>query len=81
MEDDLKPLLLQLLSKIDTVLEGHKKLEKGQTALEQGQKRIEGDVRELKGQMTILTLWMQSIDQRFMALMAPVSPPRKPAAE
>jgi hypothetical protein len=28
------------------------------------------------GQMSVMLQWLQSIDQRFMALMAPVTPPR-----
>lgn len=44
------------------------------------QRAMEGDLRELKGQMPIMLTWLQSMDQRFSALMAPVQPPRKPAA-
>ncbi|CAO3443277.1 hypothetical protein [Azospirillum argentinense] len=44
------------------------------------QRAMEGDLRELKGQMSIMLTWLQSMDQRFSALMAPVNPPRKPAA-
>ncbi|GAA4251532.1 hypothetical protein GBZ26_14250 [Azospirillum formosense] len=44
------------------------------------QHAMEGDLRELKGQMSIMLTWLQSMDQRFSALMAPVNPPRKPAA-
>jgi chromosome segregation ATPase len=41
---------------------------------------IDGDIRELKGQQTIMLAWLQSMDQRFGAIMAPVAPPKKPAA-
>lgn len=44
------------------------------------QRAMEGDLRELKGQMSIMLTGLQSMDQRFSALMAPVNPPRKPAA-
>lgn len=63
----------EILSKLDKVLTILERQSERQTAME-------GDIRELKGQMSIMTAWMQSIDQRFTALMAPVNPPRKPAA-
>lgn len=44
------------------------------------QRAMEGDLRELKGQMSIMLTWLQSMDQRSSALMVPVNPPRKPAA-
>ena len=44
------------------------------------QRAMEGDLRELKGQMSIMLTWLQSMDQRFSALMVPMSPPCKPAA-
>ncbi|QCN94725.1 hypothetical protein D3093_05295 [Azospirillum argentinense] len=44
------------------------------------QHATQGDIRELKGQMSTMLMWLQSMDQRFSALMAPVNPPRKPAA-
>jgi hypothetical protein len=44
------------------------------------QHATQGDVRELKGQMSIMLTWLQSMDQRFTALMALVNPPREPAA-
>ena len=63
----------EILSKLDKVLTILEHQSERQTAME-------GDIRELKGQMSIMAAWMQSIDQRFTALMAPVNPPRKPAA-
>lgn len=56
----------EILSKLDRLLEMHQ--------------ATQGDIRELKGQMSVMMMWMQSMDQRFTALMAPVNPPRKPAA-
>ena len=56
----------EIISKLDRLLEMHQ--------------TTQGDIRELKGQMSVMMMWMQSIDQRFTALMAPVNPPRKPAA-
>lgn len=41
---------------------------------------LDGDIRELKGQQSIMLAWLQSMDQRFGAIMAPVAPPKKPAA-
>lgn len=41
---------------------------------------IDGDIRELKGQQSIMLAWLQSMDQRFGAIMAPVAPPKEPAA-
>jgi hypothetical protein len=41
---------------------------------------LDGDIRELKGQQSIMLAWLQSMDQRFAAIMAPVAPPKKPAA-
>ena len=63
----------EILSKLDKVLTILERQSERQTAME-------GDIRELKGQMSIMAASMQSIDQRFTALMAPVNPPRKPAA-
>lgn len=37
-------------------------------------------VTRVEGQMTIIVHWIQSMDQRFTALMHPYEP-RKPAAE
>lgn len=34
----------------------------------------------LEGQLSIIVQWMNSMDQRFTALMSPYMPPRKPAA-
>lgn len=42
--------------------------------------RMDGDVRELRGQMSVALTWLQSMDQRFVALMHPYQP-HKPAAE
>jgi hypothetical protein len=41
---------------------------------------LDGDIRELKGPQSIMLAWLQSMDQRFGAIMAPVAPPKKPAA-
>ncbi|HYD67471.1 hypothetical protein [Azospirillum sp.] len=49
--------------------------------MEDAQQAMRGDIREVKGQLSIMLTWLQSMDQRFSALMAPVTPPRKPAAE
>lgn len=34
----------------------------------------------LEGKHDVMLAWLQSMDQRFGALMAPVTPPKKPAA-
>jgi len=49
--------------------------------MENAQQAMRGDIREVKGQLSIMLTWLQSMDQRFSVLMAPVTPPRKPAAE
>ena len=56
----------EILTKLDQLIDMHH--------------ATQGDIRELKGQMSIMLTWLQSMDQRFSALMAPVNPPRKPAA-
>lgn len=42
--------------------------------------RLDGDVREMKGQISVALSWMQSIDQRFTAIMSPYQPPDKKRA-
>ncbi len=39
------------------------------------------DLREIKGPQSIILIWFQSMDQRFGALMAPVTPPRAGGAK
>jgi len=63
----------EILGKLDQVLTALERQAERQTAME-------GDIREVKGQLSVMMMWMQSMDQRFTALMAPVNPPRKPAA-
>lgn len=70
----------EILSKLDQVRIA---LERQSARLERQSERqtaMEGDIREVKGQLSIMLTWLQSMDQRFSALMAPVNPPRKPAA-
>ena len=49
-------------------------------ALQHGQQRLEIAQGRLEGELSIIVQWMNSMDQRFMALMSPYKPPRKPAA-
>ena len=48
-------------------------LGKQMVQLQVGQGRLEGE-------LGIIVQWMNSMDQRFTALMSPYMPPRKPAA-
>lgn len=58
----------EILAKLDQVLEVQRR---------QGER-----LASIEGQLSVLMSWVQSIDQRFVSLMTPVSPPRnKPAAE
>ena len=43
-------------------------------------KSLELSISRLEGQFSVVLQWMSSMDQRFMALMSPYKPPRKPAA-
>ena len=63
----------EILGKLDQVLSALERQSERQTVME-------GDIREVKGQLSIMLMWLQSMDQRFTALMAPINPPRKPAA-
>ena len=65
--------ILAAIGQLGTVLDGR------MDRLEGKLERLDGDVREVKGQMSIIVTWMQSMDQRFTALMHPYEP-RKPAA-
>jgi len=37
--------------------------------------RVDGDLRELRGRLDVIQSWLQSVDQRFSALMHPFEPP------
>ena len=39
--------------------------------------RLDGDMREVKGQLSVAMTWLQSMDQRYMAIMSPYQPPTK----
>lgn len=45
------------------------------------EQKIHADrLARLEGKHDVMPVWLQSMDQRFGALMAPVTPPKKPAA-
>lgn len=78
---DILPKLDQLIGMVSAVQEALAAVQETLAAVQAEQRQHGERICRLEGKVDILTVWMQSIDQRFMALMAPVSPPRKPAAE
>lgn len=86
-DGDLKPLLAQLLGKMDVVLSEVsevkvvQKLIFGEIAEVKAEQKLQaGRVARLEGKVDVMGSWLQSVDQRFVGLMAPINPPRKPAA-
>ena len=59
------------------MLKGHGEMLKSQNDVI---KSLELFVSRLEGRFSVVLQWMSSMDQRFMALMSPYKPPRKPAA-
>ena len=59
------------------ILKSHSEMHKSHT---ENFRALEKSVNTLEGQFSVVLQWMSSMDQRFMALMTPYKPPRKPAA-
>jgi len=75
MSDDLKPLLLQLLNKTDTILTDVANLKDGQS-------RLEEDMRQVKEMLGVVRLKeISRLDGRIDQLSLDVSLLRKTAAE
>ena len=70
----------ELFTMLDRLLDMGRSQGEQLKALQQGQQRLEIAQGRLEGELSIIVQWMSSMDQRFMALMSPYKPPRKPAA-
>ncbi|MFN3077221.1 MAG: hypothetical protein ABT940_10135 [Alphaproteobacteria bacterium] len=64
------------LARLETMLI---KLLDGQAAQGERLARVEGRLTGVEGQVGVAVQWLQSVDNRFVALMHPFEP-RKPAA-
>ena len=85
----------EVIKKLDMLISMVRDMQGGQSQHADRLNNIEGMVRDVQGEQRahaerlarldgkydVMLAWLQSTDQRFGALMAPVVPPKKPAAQ